>query len=80
VAVHDENLRDQTFNNALPALVKARTDMGKHVILVDIYGAFNKDASFKTTLLANDLHPTDAGYAVMANTWWDAIGNLLPAK
>ena len=76
----DENLRDQTFNDAMPALVKARTDMGKHVILVDIYGAFTKDTSFKTTLLANDLHPTDAGYAVMANTWWDAIGNLLPGK
>jgi hypothetical protein len=31
-------------------------------------------------LMDNGLHPKDAGYAVMANTWWDAIGPLLPAK
>ncbi|MEO8900662.1 MAG: SGNH/GDSL hydrolase family protein [Polyangiaceae bacterium] len=76
----DENMRDQTYNGAMPALVKTLTDAGKHVILVDMYGAYTKDPNFKTALLANDLHPTDAGYVVLANTWWAAIGDLLPAK
>jgi lysophospholipase L1-like esterase len=75
-----ENLRDQTFNGAMPALVKGFADAGKHVILVDMYGAYTKNANYKTALLANGLHPSDAGYAVMANVWWDAIGTLLPGK
>ncbi len=76
----DENKRDETYNAAIPALVKARADAGKHVILVDMYGAYTKHADFKTSMLANDLHPTDAGYATMATVWWGVIGNLLPAK
>ncbi len=76
----DENTRDQTFNGAMPALVKTFTDAGKHVVLVDMYGAYTADPSFKTKYLANDLHPTDAGYALMANVWWNAIGKLLPSK
>ena len=76
----DENKRDETYNAAIPALVKARADAGKHVILVDMYGAYTKHADYKTSLLANDLHPTDAGYATMADVWWAAVGNLLPAK
>ena len=54
--------------------------MGKHIVLVDMYDAFTKNPAFKTKLLANSLHPSDAGYSVMANVWWDAIGQLLPAK
>jgi lysophospholipase L1-like esterase len=75
-----ENVRDQAFNGAMPALVKTFTDAGKHVMLVDMYSAYTKNPNFKTALLANGLHPSDAGYAVMANVWWDAIGTLLPGK
>lgn len=70
-------VRVRRFNAALPALVAARAAAGKHVVLVDMYGAFTKDPSFKTKLLANGLHPTDAGYAAMAQVWWTAIGGLL---
>ncbi len=45
-----------------------------------MYSAFIQNANYKTELLANDLHPSDAGYVVMANTWWAAISNLLPAQ
>jgi len=30
--------------------------------------------------MTDNLHPKDAGYTVMANTWYAAIGGLLPAK
>jgi lysophospholipase L1-like esterase len=73
----DENQRVRAFNAALPALVAARAAAGKHVTLVDMYGAFTKDAAFKTKLLANALHPSDAGYAAMAQVWWAAIGEVL---
>ena len=76
----NENQRVRAYNDAMPALVKARADAGKHVILVDMYDAFTQNANFKTALLANSLHPTDAGYAVLANTWSDAIGKLLQGK
>jgi lysophospholipase L1-like esterase len=76
----NENGRVRTFNAAIPAVVKARADAGKHVVSVDMYGAFTQNADFKTKLLANGLHPTDAGYAEMADVWWKAIGSLLPAK
>lgn len=76
----DINVRVRAYNDAMPALVKARADAGKHVILVDIYSAFTKNTAFKTELMNDDLHPNEAGNAVMAKVWWDAIGKLLPAK
>ena len=75
-----ENPRVMAFNAGLPAIVKGFADAGKHVILVDMYGALTKNPDYKTAYLANGLHPSDAGYAAMANTWWAAIGNLLPNK
>lgn len=74
------NQRVMTYNSAIPALVKARADAGKHIKMVDMYGAFTKNASYKTELMADTLHPKDAGYVVMANTWYDAISSYLPAK
>ncbi len=74
------NQRVMTYNSAIPALVKARADAGKHIKLVDMYSAFTKNGSYKSQLMADALHPKDAGYVVMANTWYDAIGAYLPAK
>jgi lysophospholipase L1-like esterase len=72
-----ENQRVMTYNAAMPALVKARADAGKHIILVDMYGAFTQNASFASAYMSDKLHPKDAGYVVMANTWWTAIAPLL---
>lgn len=74
------NQRVMSYNSAIPALVKARADAGKHIQLVDMYGAFTKNASYKTQLMQDALHPNDAGYVVMASTWYEAIGSYLPAK
>ncbi len=75
-----ENPRVMTYNDAIPGLVKTRADAGKHIVMVDMYGAFTKNAMYKTAYMNDKLHPKDPGYVVMANTWWDAIGKLLPAK
>jgi lysophospholipase L1-like esterase len=71
------NLRVQAYNAALPALVKARADAGKHVMLIDMYGAFTAVPNFSTALLADRLHPSPAGYQTMADTWYAAIKSML---
>jgi lysophospholipase L1-like esterase len=71
------NARIMTYNAAIPALVAARAAAGKHVLLVDMYASLASNASYKTTLLYDRLHPNDAGYAKLADTWYAALGPLL---
>jgi lysophospholipase L1-like esterase len=72
-----KNMQVQAFNAAIPPLVKARADAGKHVVVVDMYKAFTSVPNFSTALLADRLHPTPAGFQVMADTWYAAIRSLL---
>jgi len=72
-----KNMEVQAYNAEIPSLVKTRADAGKHVKLVDMYGAFTANANYSTVYLADKLHPNDAGYALMADTWYAAIGSLL---
>ena len=53
--------------------MKARADAGKHIVLVDMFSAFTVDATYKTRLLSDFLHPNDAGYEVMGRTWYPAL-------
>ena len=71
--------RAQAYNAALPGLVNARASAGKHVVLVDNYAAFAKDQNYQTTLKADGLHPNTAGYVVLGQSFYGAIGALLPA-
>jgi lysophospholipase L1-like esterase len=57
-----------TFNKAVPGVVKQRADAGKHVMYVDQY------AGFQTSDLGSDqVHPNEGGYEKMAVKWYDAI-------
>ena len=82
VPTTDDNMNQKVraYNAAMPALVKTRADAGKHLILVDQYSAFTKNADWKKAYMADGLHPNDSGYGVMANTWWNAVTALLPLK
>src|SRR5882724_3369774 len=71
------NAMVQAFNAAVPGLVKTRADAAKHVVMVDMFTAFTSNPSYSTAYLANKLHPSVAGFVVMANTWYAAIGPLL---
>jgi len=77
IANDGTNPKVQTYNAALPALVKTRADAGKHVVLLDNYAAFSKDASYRTTLMSDYLHPNDAGYVVLGRSMYDAISAFL---
>lgn len=71
------NNRVMTYNAAIPNIVSTRAAAGRHIVMVDMYGAFTRDANYKQTLLTDDLHPSTAGYARMAEVWYAAIGSLL---
>ncbi len=47
--------RIKTYDDAIPAVVKARADAGRHIISVDMYTPFNPN---KTTLLKISGTPT----------------------
>jgi lysophospholipase L1-like esterase len=69
----------QTYNNAITGLVQSRAANGKHITAVDMYAAITAQANYKTALMNDFLHPNDAGYVIMANVWYAAIQNYLPA-
>jgi hypothetical protein len=60
-----------TFNAAVPGVVNARKDAGKHVLLVDQF------TGFPTNELGDGVHPNEAGYARMAGVWYTAISSYL---
>lgn len=78
IANDGTNQKVKTYNSALPALVNARATAGKHVVLLDNYAAFSKDASYATTLMYDYLHPNDAGYAVLGRAFFNAIQQVFP--
>jgi lysophospholipase L1-like esterase len=71
------NSKVMTYNAAIPNIVSTRAAAGRHIVMVDMYGAFTRDSNYKQTLLTDDLHPSTAGYARMAEVWYAAIGVLL---
>lgn len=72
------NKNAMTYNAAIPGLVSIRAAAGKHVVFVDNYAAFVKDPSYTTTEMSNYLHPNTAGYAVLGDSFYGAIGAHLP--
>ena len=68
----------QPYNAAIPAIVQQRIDAGQHLLLVNMFGAFTAANSNVSALLADGVHPNDQGYAIMAQTWYDAIESVLP--
>jgi lysophospholipase L1-like esterase len=71
------NARIQAYDAEIPALVASRAALGKHIGLVDMYGAFAANASYKTQLLQDGIHSTAAGYELMATVWYAAIADTL---
>ena len=73
------NQRVQTYTAAIPGMVNTRAAAGKHVVFLDNYAVFAKNANYATALMADGLHPNDAGYVLLGQAFYGAIGALLPA-
>jgi lysophospholipase L1-like esterase len=67
------NTRVQAYNATVADLVRESAAAGKHVTGVDMFSAFTANPNFGTALLNDNLHPNDAGFVVMAQTWYPAI-------
>ena len=68
-----------TFNSQLPAIIANHALIGQHITLVDLYKNFVDDTGvIKGYLLADGVHPKQAGYDLMADTWFNGIRALLP--
>jgi len=66
--------RIKTYDDGIPAIVKARADAGKHILAVDMYTPFNPD---KTSLLEDQWHPNLQGYVLLATQWYSVLQSLL---
>ena len=75
----DASGRARTFNAAIPGIVAARAQTGKHVVFVDSYAAFAQDPNFAEDLLEDGLHPNAAGYVLLGQVFYGAIAGVLPA-
>jgi lysophospholipase L1-like esterase len=73
------NARIETFNAAIAEELGALAAAGRHVAVVDMYTPFVQTPDYQNALLFDRLHPNDAGYAVMAGVWYEAIRALLPS-
>ena len=72
----DRCRRIQTyFNASIADLVAEQTALGRHVSLVDMYAKVGSDAANFTS---DQVHPSAAGYALMADAWCAEIERLFP--
>lgn len=69
-----QNTPTQTYNAAIPGVVQTRAAKGKHIVSVDMYAAMK---SWSTSIYKDSEHPNDAGYDIMAATWYPAIAGFL---
>ncbi|MCL4706715.1 Ig-like domain-containing protein [bacterium] len=68
----------ENLNALLATLVTAKAAAGQNVVLVDNAGRIMADANWETNLMADNLHPNDAGYELMAVEFYNAIQGLAP--
>jgi lysophospholipase L1-like esterase len=66
------------YNALIPGLVRERVDAGKHLVVVDMNEAFRAAGANVADLVGDNIHPTAAGYGIMAQTWYTSLENLLP--
>ena len=69
----------RVYNQAIPGLVDERAAAGQHVVFVDSYGPFTADPNYASSLMSDYLHPNDTGYALLGQTFYDALEPYLPS-
>lgn len=67
-------------NAAIPAVVKARADAGKHILLGDMYTPFAAVSNDKTVLLKDTWHPNVDGHVILGARWYSVLAASLLRK
>ena len=65
----DQEPQTEVFQRLIPGIVKKRSDNGQHVLAVDF-------TTFSTDLLKDCIHPTNEGYTIMGDYWYDFITQI----
>jgi hypothetical protein len=67
----DPNQEPQTqkYQALIPGIVKQRRDAGRHVLAVDF-------TSFSTNDLRDCIHPTNDGYKLFGDYWYDFVTQI----
>ena len=77
-----DNLNQTCFNGKIGNFVRAQQEKGRHVSLVDMRAALGSDLRYfennDLATVTDRLHPNAAGYARMAEIWYDEIVRLFP--
>jgi lysophospholipase L1-like esterase len=73
----DSEARVRAYNAMIPALVQARAAAGKHVAMVDVFSRFVANPDYRTAYFGSEVHPNGAGYVVLGDAWYSAVGPLL---
>ena len=71
------NGRLQTYDAAIPAIVQARAEAGKHILVVDMYAPFAAVPDYKTSLLKDTWHPNVAGDVILGQRWYAVLAPSL---
>lgn len=69
IVFRNDQVRD--FNARIAEIVASRAAAGAHVMLVDIWAAF--EAPGHPEYLSDVSHPNDEGFAVMAEVWLEGL-------
>jgi lysophospholipase L1-like esterase len=73
----DSEARVRMYNAGIPALVQARAAAGKHIAMVDVFSRFVANPDYRTAYFGSEVHPNGAGYVVLGDAWYGAVGPLL---
>ena len=68
----DQFPQTKEFQQLIPGVVKKRFDDGYHVLPVDF-------TTFETSMLRDCIHPTNDGYKVFGDYWYDFVTQI-PSK
>ncbi|KAK2053351.1 GDSL-like Lipase/Acylhydrolase [Colletotrichum caudatum] len=71
IGCHDEmQMRNiAQFRSLIPGVVQTRSNAGKHVVAVDF-------STFPMDVLRDGVHPTNPGYRLMGDYWYDFIAQI----
>ena len=69
----NEYIRNQELNGLIEDLYDTKKNQGFYIYLVDQYSAFMENSDWRTEYMIDNVHPNDAGYAVMADTYFSVL-------
>lgn len=72
-----QNDENDTLNGLLADLFVEKQNLGYRIYFADNHAAFVANANWQSDYMADSVHPNDAGYAVMADVWFDVIVTVL---